>query len=300
MSVTDIVKDFTPLQNGTGDFLDGSIVEFMAGTKAQLYCNSFGGLLGTGTLAMTLNTHAANTQFLLEWAGYGGYYLWPLNGNKNMQIFLDKTHTNFFVYNTSNTLPAGIPLTDRVFQILNLDINDKQLVCKLGVTSSGTYGIQADKNSTVTAGNKPTAFQMNFVTLGQKAWELLIHKDTKVSSQCCLSTAANYTNFPEACKSAGFTVGSSTCAALNKTTGAPPKGNTTAPPHLPLPLPPPPMGNTTVASNNNTTDTPDNSTTAPPPPPDKSFWQKYMWYIIGGIIAVVLLVIIAIVVSMSK
>src|SRR5690606_10450612 len=91
--VQDIVKDFSPLTKGQDDFLNGSVVEMIipdnsSGAK-QLVYNSSGGKFNAGQLNVQKYdlSRPTNTKFLMEWAGNGGYYLWPMNGDKTIQLF---------------------------------------------------------------------------------------------------------------------------------------------------------------------------------------------------------------------
>ncbi len=285
--ITDIVKDFTQLANAISsqpNVLDGSTVEFIMSdsTSSQMYYTTTGGKydnMGYLAISKTLVTDTSG-DFLLQWVDgidsdgktpITGYYLWP-NGDKNTRILLDSNQGHFNGTPT-NSIPGGNYVSQSVFKLGKVDVNsNKQLVCTLSLETtrghSDVYYIDTTTNYVMGTTNNvtnpnPDVFIITFKTLGPNAWTALISGDKSIAAQCCLSTAANYTNFPDACKN-------TTCS---KTTSVPSTTTTAAPPTTAAPLP----------------------TAAPPATP--SFWQKYMWYIIGGVSVIVFLIIIIIVIS---
>lgn len=231
-NVDDIVTDYTPLTNGQGGFLDGSVVQLFATDNVlqQVYYNNSGGKMGHGYLsANNFNANSSsldsNTKFLLEWDGSNGYFLWPMNGDKTIQIFFDPNDgsiNGFFVPNDTDSnryknLPKGYEGVDRVFKVSNLTIDSKtkKLMANLTVTDkNGNFPIYVKDNKVGGGnGNSATTLWVKFIALGTQAWQLLIQKDPSVSSFCCFSNndMTPYNNFNDACSKSGFTADSANC-----------------------------------------------------------------------------------------
>lgn len=231
-NVDDIVKDYTPLTNGQEGFLDGSVVQLFATDNVlqQVYYNETGGKMGSGQLlANVYNPNSSlntNTKFLLVWSGYGGYNMYPMNGDKTTQLFLDindgtinglvNTNSDPTDYSRTN-LPKGYEQLQRVFKISNLTTDStNKLFANLTVSTTqyGNYPIYV-KDGKVGGGNgnAATTLWVKFITLGTQAWQLLIQKDSRVSSFCCFSNndMTPYNNFNDACSKSGFTADSANC-----------------------------------------------------------------------------------------
>ena len=229
--ILDIIKNFQPLTNpnGQGDFLDGSIVEFIIPGPGkpeppkQIVYNPNGGLYGAGNLIMQKYdmTFPTSGKFLLEWVGqYNGYYLWPMNGDKTIQLFMEFDHGTINGSYNGQNLKGGVELTDRVYKITNLNVNggDGYLGINLSVFSTknnNNFTIGIDKDGTVKGGSglTPANIWVKFITLGTKAWQLLIQNNVGVSSRCCFPNAdiSGYTNLNTACNNSGYTPGSANC-----------------------------------------------------------------------------------------
>lgn len=211
--INNIVSDYTPLMKGQDQFLNGCIIELTMG-DAQLYFDQTGGKFNQGHLSMTRNiTDETNRKFLLEWAGYGGYYLWPMNGDKTIQIFFDPDDGTFNGALNGSGLPGKYELVQRVFKVSNLNVNDKKkLIVQLTISTSkfGNFPIYVDTNLNVRNGANPTNFVVKFITLSKPAWNLLIKNDPSVSAKCCFpdGNMSQYDNFIASCTDAGFTYSS--------------------------------------------------------------------------------------------
>jgi hypothetical protein len=219
--VQDIVKDFSPLTKGQDDFLNGSVVEMIipdnsSGAK-QLVYNSSGGKFNAGQLNVQKYdlSRPTNTKFLMEWAGNGGYYLWPMNGDKTIQLFMDVDDGKINGSNGGQGIPGKYELTQRVYKLSNIATKDGNLYVNLSVASKfGNFPIGID--GTIARGGSglsPVNIWLKFITLGTKAWEMLMKSDTSVSSRCCFpnNIMTGYDNFNTACNNTGFTVGSPNC-----------------------------------------------------------------------------------------
>jgi hypothetical protein len=216
--VQDIVTDFTPLTNGQDDFLNGSIVEMTLPTGSdQLVYNPSGGKFNAGQLNMQKydESHPTNTKFLLEWAGNGGYYLWPMNGDKTIQLFMDVDDGTINGSNNGQGIPGKYELAQRIYKLSNIIAKNGNLFVNLSVASKfGNFPIGTDGKIIRGGSGLPQAtIWLRFITLGTKAWELLMKNDVSISSRCCFPSniMTAYANFNTACNNTGFTVGSTNC-----------------------------------------------------------------------------------------
>lgn len=219
--VQDIVSNFSPLTNGQDDFLNGSVVELvipMNDGARQIVYNSSGGKFNAGKISLQKYdlSHPTNTKFLLEWAGNGGYYLWPMNGDKTIQLFMDVDDGSINGSNNGQGIPGKYELGQRIYKLSNIIAKDGNLYVNLSVASKfGNFSIGVDGNNNVKGGNglSPVNIWFKFITLGTKAWEIMIKNDVSVSSRCCFSNniMTAYDNFTTACNNSGFTTGSKNC-----------------------------------------------------------------------------------------
>lgn len=223
---------YGPFANGQSDFLDGCVVQFFTtgDNKQQIFYNNNNGKFGYGYLSVNNNdpstdgVYNANTKFLLQWDGASGYFLWPMNGDKSIQIFFDPndgTINGFSVPNDSDPnrykkLPKGYEYPDRVFKLSNNTVDNlENFITNLLITDkNGNFPIYV-KDGKVGGGNgnAATPLLVKFITLGIKAWQLLIQKDSGISSYCCFSNIdmTPYTNFTTACNNSGFSSNSANC-----------------------------------------------------------------------------------------
>ena len=94
-NIDDIVADYSKLLNSSPDILNGCVVEFHQVNNSTLFKNNnqmvftnSGGEYNFGYLQYTEpSTDDLNRKFLLEWdSRFGGYYLWPMNGDKQLKL----------------------------------------------------------------------------------------------------------------------------------------------------------------------------------------------------------------------
>lgn len=212
--IYNIVYDLKELANGQDGFLDGCVVQMVISTSQQIFFNLNGGKFGAGFLDLqkSYNTNT-NTKFLLEWAG-SGYYLWPLNGDKTVQLFADVDDGTINGSNNGQGIPGKYVLEQRIYKLSNVTASGRTLNTNLTVSCKyGNFTMGVDNNKIkVGSGLAPVNIKFMFVKLGLNAWKLLF-KDFNVSSRCCFSgnDMAMYDNFTDACKDAGYQPNTDMC-----------------------------------------------------------------------------------------
>lgn len=218
-NVYNIVNDLTPLSSGQDDFLDGCVVQMLIGNKQLIY-NDKGGKFNQGYLTAQNNTGSTNTntKFLMQWAGYGGYYLWPMNGDKQIQMFANVDDGTINGSLNGEGMPSGkYELINRVYKLTNIkmDGGPLNLVVNLTVGSKfGNFTLGLDGNNVkVGAGTQPANITITFIKFGTKAWQLLMAKDFNIAARCCFpaNSMTSYDNFTTACESSGYKDGTDLC-----------------------------------------------------------------------------------------
>lgn len=217
-----IINDYSLLEKGTGNFLDGCTVEFFQvgpdkrRNGNQMMFTPSGGAWGQGYLQYTKYVNDdTNKKFVLQWFSGGegnGYYMWPNNNSDNNAIKLfaalpnPKKNNDDARVNAANYDPKGTKLFQRLFKFSNLSTNsEKKLITELSILSTeknkGRYNIGVNTQSEITSREAPSPaalWEVKFISLGKNAWSLAMKNDptNAIKYKGCFKDTFNLDAYP--------------------------------------------------------------------------------------------------------
>lgn len=221
--VDKIVSDYSLLVNGTGDYLDGCVVEFFQVDSAskvrngnQMMFNPSGGHWNQGYLQYTANANDdQDKKFVLKYfsgdVGKGrqasGYYLWPNNnvGNNTVMLFpfLPSKDDEDARVSASTKWEKGATEIQRLFNFTPSTNDKKRFIVSMSVQSmdKGTYNIGVNTQSEVTSRPAPSPlalWEVKFLSLGKKTWTMLMKNDptNSVKYKGCFKDEFNLDAYP--------------------------------------------------------------------------------------------------------